>query len=154
MDKGFHTVVIGAPLDGNETRTKLSHTLMVCTVYDHGWAVQLIKEGTGIDDGHMMLVLFLIFMQGAGGKILDESPAHGYIDDLQTLADTQKGSAGADTMLYGLQLDNIQFCINTSGAFVMFTVKCRCNITSARQNDTIAGIQLSQGKGGQIICRY
>ena len=104
-----------------------------------------ILEKTGIfrHNGRMECITGGDTVQGISRHILQNSATEGNIDDLHALADPDHGDPGGNGCVKGLKLQDVQFGVNSAGTFVFFTEKSRSDISAARQDQSVAGNDLS-----------
>ena len=62
---------------------------------------------------------------------------------LNALADPDDRDPGGDCYVESLELQDVQFGVNSAGTFVFFTEKSRSDISAARQDQSVAGNDLS-----------
>ena len=82
-------------------------------------------------------------VQAVFGHILYDRTAEGNIDDLHALADPDDRDSGGNRYVESLELQDVQFGVNSAGTFVFFTEKSRSDISAARQDQSVAGNDLS-----------
>ena len=73
------------------------------------------------------------------GHILQNCAPEGNIDDLHALADPDDRDPGGNRYVESLELQDVQFGVNSAGTFVFFTEKSRSDISAARQDQSVAG---------------
>ena len=82
-------------------------------------------------------------VQAVFGHILCDRTAEGNIDDLHPFTDTDDRDSGGNRYVESLELQDVQFGVNSAGTFVFFTEKSRSDISAARQDQSVAGNDLS-----------
>ena len=82
-------------------------------------------------------------VQAVSRHILQNSATEGNIDDLHALADPDHGDPGGNGCVKGLKLQDVQFGVNSTGTFVFFSEESRSDISAARQDQSVAGNDLS-----------
>ena len=123
MSDGLDAVVVRTALDSPKSPSQPVNTLMMGAVNDHAVPVQIVQPGILGYHAAMVLVAAHIFMSLCGGEILDYAAAQPYVDDLESLADSQHGDLLCDTQVQGLKLQNVQAGVYIAGAMVAFTKK-------------------------------
>ena len=82
-------------------------------------------------------------VQGISRHILQNSATEGNIDDLHALADPDDRDSGGNRYVESLELQDVQFGINIPGSVHFFPEKSRSDISAARQDQSVAGNDLS-----------
>ena len=116
-----------------------------------------ILEKTGIfrHNGRMECITGRDTVQGISGHILCDRTAEGNVDDLHALADPDDRDSGGNRYVESLELQDVQFGVNSTGTFVFFSEESRSDISAARQNQGITGgdfpgDQCGYGSGGKF----
>ncbi len=148
MTYGFRRRYGRGVLCKKESLSEAADALMVRAVYRQGAAVNLIQESAGDNGGVVRLVAILILVAFILFHMLYDGSAEKYIYNLHPLTDAENRFFVAQGLFQGLELNNIQFGINVSGAIVFLPEKCRCDIPAAGQDKAVAGVDFAEGKRG------
>ena len=138
---GFHALIRRTVLADQQVVAELQQTLMVAGIDRY---VARRKDACDGRDGirrktdGMIEISVRGLMQMGGGHILQERTAEGDVEQLHAFTDTQNWFAGLDTEFQRLKLQDIQFDINVYGAFVAHAVEARRDVSTARQQETVA----------------
>lgn len=113
-----------------------SATLMMGAVDCAYRSVEAVQEGTGEALDQMMLILVLVSVNGAGGKVLNDSSAKIHVDDLNTPADSEDRFVSFYEGIKEGELNLVKMGVYGLGAAVALAEPGRVDIASAGQEQS------------------
>lgn len=119
-DDGFCCVLqslndtVRSLLSDNKTISSPSAALMMGAVDTAGTAIEFIQKGIRCSVHQMRLILFIILVEKAGGKILDDISAEIDIYNLDSSADAENRFSGPDKVIQQRKLYVIQGRVHIS----------------------------------------
>ena len=147
--------VVAGTADCAKRKPKAVNALMMGRVYDRAQTVKLIEkvippQATVVD--RMLLIVPDPLMDRGCIKILMDIAAKVDVDQLDSFTDSENGPFSLDIEIQDLKLENIQFGINGTGAVVVLTKECRCDIATAGEDEVIRQGGFFFVEGGKDLC--
>ena len=144
MSDCLRTGVMRTILHHMQSLSRFADGLVVRAVDSCIGATQMIQPGIFFYDGGMILITVIIFVKICGGKILYDGAAQSHIDDLHTLTDAKYGLFASDTQVKGLELQDVQLCINVVGGTVSLSEEGGSDVSSSGEDQGIASRNFSR----------
>lgn len=145
---GLGTMVDGAALDHLQPCADFVQTLVMGRVDLGSPSIEKKEKTARLDEAWMVEISVGFQMQSGIRHILYDGAAESNIDELHSFADAKNRQLVPDTELQRLKLQNVQFGVYGSGAFVLLTEKGGRDIAPSGQQKPAAVADFSGIQGG------